>query len=139
STSHSMTIASRIITPMVRISEIHNGTPSSTKPTTKRPANSTMAPWAKLNTPEALKISTKPSATSAYITPAIRPPIRTSRKNAMSQVPRLMLHAEIGIDDSLVVLDLVRRAITDLAAVIEHHHAVGNIHDHTHIVLDQAD
>ena len=28
-------------------------------------ANSTMAPWAKLNTPEALKISTKPSATSA--------------------------------------------------------------------------
>ena len=27
-------------------------------------ANSTMAPWAKLNTPEALKISTKPSATS---------------------------------------------------------------------------
>ena len=27
-------------------------------------ANSTMAPWAKLNTPDALKISTKPSATS---------------------------------------------------------------------------
>ena len=27
-------------------------------------ANSTIAPWAKLNTPEALKISTKPSATS---------------------------------------------------------------------------
>jgi hypothetical protein len=26
-------------------------------------ANSTMAPWAKLNTPDALKISTKPSAT----------------------------------------------------------------------------
>ena len=38
-------------------------------------ANSTMAPWAKLNTPEALKISTKPSATSEYITPAISPPI----------------------------------------------------------------
>ena len=30
-----------------------------------RAANSTMAPCAKLNTPEALKISTKPSATSA--------------------------------------------------------------------------
>ena len=27
-------------------------------------ANSTIAPWAKLNTPDALKISTKPSATS---------------------------------------------------------------------------
>ena len=41
-------------------------------------ANSTIAPCAKLNTPEALKISTKPSATSAYSTPAIRPPISTS-------------------------------------------------------------
>ncbi len=28
-------------------------------------ANSTIAPWAKLNTPEALKMSTKPKATSA--------------------------------------------------------------------------
>jgi hypothetical protein len=31
---------------------------------TDRAANSTIAPCAKLNTPDALKISTKPSATS---------------------------------------------------------------------------
>jgi hypothetical protein len=43
-------------------------------------ANSTIAPCAKLNTPEALKISTKPSATSEYITPAISPPSSTSMK-----------------------------------------------------------
>jgi len=41
-------------------------------------ANSTIAPCAKLNTPEALKISTKPSATSEYSTPDIRPPSITS-------------------------------------------------------------
>jgi hypothetical protein len=41
-------------------------------------ANSTIAPCAKLNTPEALKISAKPIATSEYSTPAIRPPSSTS-------------------------------------------------------------
>ena len=50
-------------------------------------ANSTMAPWAKLNTPEALKISTKPSATSEYSIPAIKPPSNVSRKNAMVLLP----------------------------------------------------
>ena len=44
------------------------GTPRATRKsserTSARPASSTMAPCAKLNTPEALKISTKPSATS---------------------------------------------------------------------------
>ena len=42
-------------------------------------ANSTIAPWAKLNTPLALKISTKPSATSEYSMPVIRPPKSVSR------------------------------------------------------------
>ncbi len=46
-------------------------------------ANSTIAPWAKLNTPEALKISTKPSATNEYSMPDIRPLNRVSRKFAM--------------------------------------------------------
>jgi hypothetical protein len=58
-----------------------------------RAANSTMAPCAKLKTPEALKISTKPSATSEYSMPAIRPPSSVSRKNAIliflqCEVPR---------------------------------------------------
>ena len=46
----------------------HAGTPCATMKSSERtrasPASSTMAPCAKLNTPEALKISTKPSATS---------------------------------------------------------------------------
>ena len=50
-------------------------------PTRVRAANRASTPWAKLNTPEALKISTKPSATSEYITPDIRPPMITSAKN----------------------------------------------------------
>ena len=46
----------------------HTGTPRATMKSSERtrasPASSTMAPCAKLKTPEALKISTKPSATS---------------------------------------------------------------------------
>src|SRR5437667_3528386 len=42
-------------------------------------ANRHIDPCAKLNTADALKISTKPSATSAYNTPVKRPPIKTSR------------------------------------------------------------
>ena len=50
-------------------------------------AKSTIAPWAKLNTPEALNISTKPNATSEYSMPAIRPPSNVSRKNPMLLTP----------------------------------------------------
>ena len=39
-------------------------TSQSSERTSARPASSTIAPCAKLNTPDALKISTKPSATS---------------------------------------------------------------------------
>ena len=48
-----------------------------------RAENSTIAPCAKLNTPEALKISTKPMAISAYSVPTMRPPNSVSRKNPM--------------------------------------------------------
>ena len=47
-------------------------------------ANNTIAPCAKLNTPDALKISTKPKATSEYSMPAISPPNSVSRKNPMA-------------------------------------------------------
>ena len=47
-------------------------------------ANSTIAPCAKLKTPLALKMSTKPSAISEYSMPAIRPPMRVSMKNPMT-------------------------------------------------------
>ena len=58
------------------------GTVPVIRPTRVSAANSASTPWAKLKTPEALKMSTKPSATSEYITPVIRPPITTSAKNS---------------------------------------------------------
>ena len=48
----------------VSASAISAGTPRSISPTSVSAANSTITPWAKLKTPDALKISTKPSATS---------------------------------------------------------------------------
>src|SRR5262245_6338620 len=111
-----------------------NGTPIEANPTVVSAAKNTIAPWAKLNTPEALKISTKPSATSEYITPASSPPMRTSKKNCM-----LVSDAEIRVDDAPVGAHLVRRAVGDLASVVEHHHPVGKVHDHAHVVLDQHD
>ena len=69
--------------PMVMANASQGLTPkSSISPAKNSAANSTMAPWAKLNTPDALKIRTKPSATREYITPAISPPISTSTKNS---------------------------------------------------------
>src|SRR5215471_3563826 len=56
----------------------------STSETKMSAARKTIAPCAKLKTPEALKISTKPSATREYMTPARSPPMATSRKNDQS-------------------------------------------------------
>jgi hypothetical protein len=72
--------------------------PYSKRKTKVSAANSTSAPWAKLNTPEALKISTKPRATSEYITPDNRPPIRTSKKKSSSNIrwKRLLLPSGYG-------------------------------------------
>ena len=68
------------MTAMVIGSAAHSGTPRSNCPTSVRAANSTMMPWEKLNTPDALKMSTKPSATIEYMTPAMSPPRTTSKK-----------------------------------------------------------
>src|SRR5713101_751697 len=180
STSRSMAKASATITAVVRTSARATGTPRSISPTSVSAANSTMTPWAKLNTPEALKISTKPRATREYMSPAATPPISTSARKrgepAMSRngpmrieyrssialgypigsrtpcrAPRsraarsiggrrsLMAHAQVGVDDGLVGPHLVRRAVGDLAAVVQRHHAVGDVHHHAHVVLDERD
>ena len=65
STTRSTAIASTSITPTASTSATSAGTPFSCRPTRVRAANTTMIPCAKLNTPEALKMSTKPSAMSA--------------------------------------------------------------------------
>ncbi len=54
STTRSMPKARAIITPIVAISEAQIGMPRLISPTKVSAANSTMTPWAKLNTPEAL-------------------------------------------------------------------------------------
>src|SRR3989454_8551176 len=48
-------------------------------------------------------------------------------------------HSKVGIDHLLVAAHFVRRAVGELAAVVEHHHAVGDVHHHAHVVLDQHD
>src|SRR3990167_5963529 len=102
-------------------------------------ANSTIAPWAKLNTPEALKISTKPSATSEYSMPAMRPPRRVSKKNAILLTPCSVACTEVRADDFFVVAHFVGCAVADLLAVVEHHHAIADVHHHAHVVFDQHD
>src|SRR5574343_1095916 len=129
-------------TPAIRLASSNWSPPSaalahSEKRAMARAANSTIAPWAKLNTPEDLKISTKPSAISEYSMPAIRPPKRVSRKNPMSVSS--VAGAEVRADHVLVGPHLVGGAVADLLAVVQHHHAVGDVHHHAHVVLDQDD
>ena len=63
STSRSISMASTTMMAMASRIATHSGICSARRATASA-ANSTIAPCAKLNTPEALKISTKPSATS---------------------------------------------------------------------------
>src|SRR5215510_9797308 len=51
----------------------------------------------------------------------------------------LLLDAEIGRDHPGIVANLIRRAVCDLLAVVEHDDVVGNLHHHGHVVLDQKD
>src|SRR5689334_23808551 len=114
-----------------------------------------MMPCAKLKTPDALKIRTKPSAMSAYRTPLTRPsqsvwtrrsgaaPIWTNGSMKMPYrtcvIAPSARDAEIRVDHRLVVAHFAGRAVGDLATVVEHRDAVREIHDHAHIVLDQDD
>src|SRR5215470_11270512 len=82
STTRSIAKASATMTTVVRPSATRTGAPRSSSPTRVSAANSTITPWAKLKTPEALKMSTNPSATSEYMSPAKTPPISTSTRNA---------------------------------------------------------
>src|SRR5215813_9270880 len=113
-----MARASAIITPIVSASAITTGTPRSIRPTS--------------------------------VSAAAMPPRSTSTKNAgpvtMSRngvtSPRrisLMAQPEVGIEHGLVLADLVGPTIGDLLTVLEHDHAVGDVHDHAHVVLDQRD
>src|SRR5215467_9810693 len=136
---------------MVRARATATGTPFSISPTRVRAAKSTITPWAKLKTPEALKISTNPRATSEYMSPAAMPPMSTSvrkvgfpamsAKGATSTAwsSSIMGDPEVGVHHRLILAHDLGRAVGDLPAVVEHDHAIGNVHDHAHVVLDQRD
>ena len=47
--------------------------------------------------------------------------------------------AEIGGDYLGVVADILRSAVGDFHAVVEHDDMVGNLHHHAHVVLDEQD
>src|SRR6266542_2098637 len=149
-TTRSMAKASRTITAIVSTSATATGSRRSMSPTSVRAAKSTITPWAKLKTPEALKMRTNPSATREYISPAKIPPISTSTKNvglpAMSANGRstdrsasVMRDPQVGVEHGLILADLTGRPVGDLAPVVEHRHAIGDVHHHAHVVLDQGD
>src|SRR3989442_10130492 len=45
--------------------------------------------------------------------------------------------AEIGLDDAWIRPHVVGGALGDLLAHVEHRDAIGDVHDHAHVVLDQ--
>src|SRR5262245_55932013 len=87
-------------------------------------------------------MSTKPIATSEYMTPASRPPNSVSTKNAISLSGRLGNAAappEIRLLYLGVLPHLVGGTVSHDATIVQHHHVVGEVHHHAHVVLDQDD
>src|SRR6266849_11137882 len=94
---------------------------------------------------------TKPRATREYMSPAAMPPKSTSARKvrlpAMSakgatSTPRsssITGDPEIGVDDGAVGAHGIGRALGDLAAVVQDRHAIGDVHHHAHVVLDERD
>ena len=48
-----------------------------------------------------------------------------------------LLLAQIGLNDLRVVADLIRRALGDDAAEVQHGDALADAHEQTHVMLDQ--
>src|ERR1700691_5031787 len=80
-------------------------------------------------------MSTNPRATMVYMTPASRPPIRTSKKNAMSASARET--SDVRLDHGQIGADRLGRRVRDLPAVVEDDHVVGKVHHHSEIVFDE--
>src|SRR5262252_7590512 len=68
---------------------------------------------------------------------------RSSRERVVSATGAsgagVLAVAEVRLDDARVRAHLVRRALGDLLAHVEHGDAIGDVHDHAHVVLDQDD
>src|SRR5262245_40878358 len=95
------------------------------------------------------RATTSPSSTvtvtpcSARTGPYRAETSRSSRSVAIAAVVAVVLGArlaaEVGLDDVRVGPHLGRRALGDLAAEVEHVHAVRDRHHEVHVVLDEED
>src|SRR4051794_26580496 len=102
-----------------------------------------MAPGNMLKWPVALSSTAKPMATRAYRMPRDSPEavswmkLFTGRLFHRQQGGRVggVYRPEIGGDDAFVALDFLRRPQPDGFAEVQRQDAVGNPHDHGHIVL----
>src|SRR4051812_27495700 len=73
---------------------------------------------------------------------AARPPsLRALATRSLGNVSSMSsgLPAQVGGLDLGAALHLFGRAVGNLLAEVQHHHAVGEIHDHAHVVLDHQD
>src|SRR5262249_9766033 len=61
-------------------------------------------------------------------------PAATSRSSSSAPAASA---AKVGLDHSRVAADRPGRPLGNLLAVVEHDHALGDVHDHVHVVLDQ--
>src|SRR6266513_3926934 len=50
-----------------------------------------------------------------------------------------MAHPEVGVEDGRVLADVLGLAVSDLAPVVQDRDAIGDVHDHAHVVLDERD
>src|SRR5262245_32340699 len=97
--------------------------------------------------PTSPTISPRPTLRSRFRT-AGTVPYRTSSP-ATSSAGRSLLNrvdlllraaaAEVRVGDVDVAADLVRRALGERAALVEHVDAVGDLHDQRHVVVDEQD
>src|SRR5512144_2202962 len=81
-----------------------------------------------------------PSASGAR-TPTNTAPISATTGQFRCRLASVMSvgHSEVGVNHALAAADVVRRPVADLLAVVEHHDAVGDVHHHAHVMLDQHD
>src|SRR5580700_11826614 len=82
-------------------------------------------------------MSTKPIATIVYITPASRPPSRTSKKKDIRASVAVAERSHVGLDHGRVGAHGVGHAVRNLLAVIEDDDVIRQVHDDPQVVLDE--
>src|SRR6185369_1292861 len=71
--------------------------------------------------------------------PTMRPPSRVSRNEPIDRSAPSVDRAEVGIDHVGIGADVGGAPVADLPAVVEHDDAIREVHDDSHVVLDEDD